>query len=459
MSISVRFVAVALAVGATSAQAAVFTVGAGGTHSSITAAVAAAHLSPGSDEVRIAAGVRVENVMLGAPAAETTVISGGWNAAFAVRSADPGLTVIDGGAAGHGIYGALAQGRVELSNLTVRNGQSFTGGGIEVDVSGTAQLLLADLVLHDNLATWEFASNGGGLKIVARNDGAAEIRDSVIRDNRAISTANSTLGGGAYFNASDNGQILVQRCTFESNQAQSPTEPRGGGIYIDTFGASSIEIRRSDLRGNRLLGGADSGGSGAAINSINVGTSALTLRALAISDNRDESRPDGGQQMSVQTANGATLTLGDSEISAGTGGGAQLLAFDTSRIDLTNLTIADNPAGGLVLNRSAGAGTSLFNSILYGNGGVELSSNIAANLGANLIEGAPGAANPRFVNPAARDYRLLIGSPAIDAGDDAPPAGIGSTDADGGLRIVAGQIDVGAFEYGSFRVFANGFEN
>jgi hypothetical protein len=459
MSTSIgRLLTAGLALSCPFAHAALLTVGPGGTHASIQQALSAATTIPGDDEIRIAAGVYDENITFFATLADTVTISGGWDAAFALRMANPALTVIDGGASGHGVYGSVSQGRVEIANLTVRNGESFTGGGMELDASGTAQLLLADLVLHDNLATWEFASNGGGLKLNARNDAVAEVRDSLIRDNRSISTGNSTVGGGAYLYASENGRILLQRCVFEDNTAQSPSQPRGGGMYVDAFNASSIEIRRSELRGNVLLGGSMSGGNGAALNGLAIGTATLQVRSTVFARNRDESRIDGGQQLSLQTANSATVRIGDAEISAGSGMGVEAFAYDTSRTDLTNLTVVANSGGGLLLNRFSGAVTSLFNSILHGNGGTELSTNQAPTSGANLIEGSSGATDPRFVDVALDDYRLRAGSPAIDAGSGAPPAGLGATDADGGVRLLGTAVDLGAYEFVDPTLFADGFE-
>jgi len=59
--------------------------------------------------------------------------------------------------------------------------------------------------------------------------------------------------------------------------------------------------------------------------------------------------------------------------------------------------------------------------------------------------------DPRFVDAANGDYRLLVTSIAINIGDDAlavDDSGVPlSTDLDGNARIVHGQVDIGAYEY------------
>ena len=61
--------------------------------------------------------------------------------------------------------------------------------------------------------------------------------------------------------------------------------------------------------------------------------------------------------------------------------------------------------------------------------------------GASCVEG-----DPRFVNRAAADLRLLAGSPAVNAGDSAALPSGATTDHDGSTRVVGGKVDIGAFE-------------
>ena len=456
MLTTLRLLMAGLLLAALPATAAVIHVGPGGT--TLPLALSAAG-NAGDDEIRIASGAHSVNVVFNSTA-DMLTISGGWDPTFTTQTENPALTVLDGGASDRTFYVGGTAGRVEIHNLTIRNGNAFTGAGLEANLGGTAQLLLADLVLRDNLATWEFASNGGGLKIYAHGDASADVVDCVVRDNRSVSSANSTLGGGAYFGGGGNAMFLVTGNVFEDNVAEAPNNPRGGGVYVDALEQSVFEFSLNTIRGNRLQGGADSDGDGAGFAAVVVGLAAVDLRAGRIIGNLDESSTGDGHQLQALTDGEGSLKLGDSEISNGSGGGALLRAFSTSSAKLVNLTVVDNPGGGVVLDRSASATTSLFSSILWGNGGVEFAGTLAPNsVTRNLIEGSVGAANPMFVDAAGGNYRLRAGSPAIDEGDATPDGGIGSIDADGGERRIGDNVDQGAYEFGAFHVFFDGFED
>lgn len=438
--------------------AAVINVGPGGT--TLAQALIDAQAA-GDDEIRIAIGDHAVNVVHNNSTTDTLTISGGWDPTFTTQTLNPALSVLDGGGTERTFYLGVNDGRVEIRNLTVRNGRAFTGAGLEASLNGSGELLLADLVIRDNVASWEFASNGGGLKIYAQGNAIAEVVDCVIRDNRTVSTDNSTLGGGAYLGASGNAQVLVSGTLFRDNDAEAPNNPKGGGVHIEAFEQAVFELTRNEIRGNLLLGGADSAGAGAGagLSAVLIGTAALDLRASKIADNFDESGTPASHQLYVLADSEATATLGDSQISGGNGGGALLRAFTASSIKLVNLTVAENPGDGLVLERFASATTTMFSSILWGNGGVEFASNQAPNsLTRNLIEGAAGGSNPLFVNALDGNYRLRAGSPAIDQGDATPDGGIGVIDADGGERRIGENVDQGAYEFGAFHIFFDGFE-
>ena len=66
----------------------------------------------------------------------------------------------------------------------------------------------------------------------------------------------------------------------------------------------------------------------------------------------------------------------------------------------------------------------------------------------NIEDGYTGtnniSADPQFVNPAS-DFHVAAHAPGEDAGNNGAQ-GVGSTDLDGGTRILGGTVDMGAYE-------------
>jgi hypothetical protein len=103
-------------------------------------------------------------------------------------------------------------------------------------------------------------------------------------------------------------------------------------------------------------------------------------------------------------------------------------------------------------------GTTIRNSIVRGgDADIDVYSNSSATVdhsnfrpalsSAYTDGGANQSADPRFVDPARGNLRLLADSPAIDAGT--PDPNLGGADADGMNRVAGAAPDLGAYEGGS----------
>ncbi|MCC6635904.1 MAG: T9SS type A sorting domain-containing protein, partial [Chitinophagaceae bacterium] len=144
--------------------------------------------------------------------------------------------------------------------------------------------------------------------------------------------------------------------------------------------------------------------------------------------------------------------------------GSGIESYQNSISVITNCTFSGNSASNAGVIYSYGTSTEpiITNTIIYGNnfGLNYLPTNIISN---SLIQGLAGGSNgnlngnsdPLFVNAPSYilapftngDYRLQIGSPAINTGtSDTTGFNIGNRDVVGIARIVGGTIDMGAYE-------------
>jgi hypothetical protein len=293
-------------------------------------------------------------------------------------------------------------------------------------------------------------------------------------------------GGGAYVEAADN--VEISQCVFSGNRMGFGGEGEfgadggsGGGLYCRSQSQVSMEQSRffRNYAGNGSFGweygGFGGDGGGAWIDSPSTVLARCVFTGNCAGEGYLNMAGNGGGLLCTGSvsaenclfANNATGGSGDSD-TAGNGGG--MSAADVTAV---NCTICDNTAGENLFLAGLGGGLYAVNSATVSN--TILWYNLAGGVGdeiAQLDAGTPavnhssiqgwtgawgGTGNsgdePVFVNSANRNYRLLHGSPCIDAGSNAFVTA--ATDLDGGGRILDGDhdgsavVDMGAYEYGN----------
>jgi hypothetical protein len=212
--------------------------------SSLTACKTIGHaiaLATNRDSIMVAPATYIENLTI---RKSLKVIGSGAN-----------RTIVDGGGAGSVFTISDARAHVYLSNLTIRNGYGWNGGGI--NNSGT--LTISNCTISGNTAL-AYTSGGGGIYTFV---GSLTITNSTISNNVITTGEGGGLGGGILL---DNSTAIISKTTVRGNAAYV-----GGGIYGYQ---SSLTIVNSTVSNNGPS--FDSGGIYSLQNSLTIINSTIS---------------------------------------------------------------------------------------------------------------------------------------------------------------------------------------
>ncbi len=298
-------------------------------------------------------------------------------------------------------------------------GSSSTAAGNAVAIGGGAyvsgDLSLVDSTISGNSVTAVTAGDGeyyltaGGGAYVR---GALTARNSTVSGNtiNATGTSQDGIGAGIYVRA----ETDIEGTTFDNNTADGA----GGGLYKDVYSVfgdpgTLLEVRNSTFSGNTALRGAG-----------------LVAK-----------RP---------------TTLANSTIAFNTGaegaGGALFTGDMATTLDLQSVIIASN---------SAGSGATLPTDLsATGPLAVTGANNLVMNAGTLALPAGTLTADPQLAPLAdnggrTRTHAIEEDSVAFDAGNNAAAL---ATDQRGSTRVVGAAADIGAFEWVSDVIFADGFD-
>ena len=385
-----------------------------------------------------------------------------------------GLTITDGNTYyGGGIYGGDSQ--TEITSCTITANKTVAQGGGIYNCEG----IIDNCFINDNSA-----GTGGGL---------AACNGTI--NNCTISYNSAETGGGGV--AGCNGEITD--CNISSNSAASGGGIFGGGAnivgslisnnsagYGGGVGFCTGRITDCNITGNSAIknGGGINTCEGPVTNSNISQNSAVNGGGIYSSVNLisncniigNSASYGGGLNSCTGPLYNCTIVGNTSVIGGGlysctdriincliSGNSASMAAgLFACPGPITNSTITENIAQsfcGGILNFSSDK-LVLTGSILWANQGdntqdqtaqinvPEAVVNYCCIQGLSSDLGGTGNMpdNPAFVDPNNDDYHLSLFSPCINAGDPCYAPEPNETELDGGPRVIAGRIDIGAFE-------------
>lgn len=421
----------------------------------VQSAITAAAVLPGTHEIRLRAGTFDERVTVPAGCCAGQVrMTGGWDASFASMTADARLTRLDGGGGGRVVsIPDLDSGRMTFENLTIQGGRLTArapdgafGAGASAFVTASGWLTWRSVRFRMNTiaghgADPSEAQGAGALVLLA--DAARLLVEGCLFEKNAIGETGgarlAALGAGLSLQVFG-GDAIVRWTKFHNNTAGGSVFSRGGGLdaLVEDVSGLGLTLEDSEFGGNRVGAGTGSKvGSGAVLWAAGGGGPAIVARR-----NRFLANLGGRTQVHVSALREARVDLSDSLVARGDKGGLHVFANDGTA-HVTNLTVADQSGRGIETNQAGAGALSIFNTIAFGNaaGDLDVVGGAPPDTGSNLI-----GIDPLFGDPSWGEYCLSRGTPALDAGDDAPPGGLGPRELYGRPRAWFGSVDIGACE-------------
>ena len=293
---------------------------------------------------------------------------------------------------------------------------------------GTSQFTLSNSSVSSNHAVCSGTVDcrNGGMGLQGEANAVLTITGNTFHGNSVTIASGSVLAGGAGISNADSASLMMEDNDFTDNTV-SGTSGGGTGVAFGVSGSGPNTVRRNFVFNN---------------------TASLP-------------NPSVVPQVSFFQFGDGVGILSDTAIVSSNVKGLVANTFgDGSPVmHLTNLTVADNERDGIQVSKggSTGGSLNLSNVIATGNAtfsGSETSLSGAITEATNRFGGDAG-----FVDAAGGNYRLADGSPAINAGSNSPPGGLGPTDLDGNARVLGGTVDQGAYEATVSFYFEDGYES
>ncbi|MGZ5075404.1 MAG: DUF7402 domain-containing protein [Methylobacter sp.] len=383
----------------------------------------AANTLVAGDTVNIRAGTYKEQV---------SPKNSGYSGAYITYSAYPGETVtLDASGLNFswsGIFNLDSRSYIEVSGMRLINSPGFgvymmNSSNMRILKNYTNNTIYSGILAQDS----DTVTIDGNEVSQANNGGGSQESISIAGTQNYIVSNNRVHGGGkegidAKGNAS-NGKIF----------GNTVYDMARVGIYVDGWDSNTTNIEIY----NNTVSNSKAADSGASEDGIRIGAE------------------EGGTASNIKVYNNILYNIAQSGIivsnwTDGIGGEPK---FNT--VSIYNNTIY-NPGvktgGGINVQGSQNSGIVIRNNIISQARSFNIQASSGTTISNNQFDGGSTAGssaitgNPLFVAVANNDFHLQSGSPAINTGTT---SGAPTIDFDLKARPQGGQVDIGAFEYGS----------
>ena len=343
-----------------------------------------------------------------------------------------------------------------VENVSFQNNTAKRGGAI---YAKKGNVFVKDSQFVDNTATEERSTYAGGAAIYVES-GALSVAKSSFEDNNAASTEHggiiftrgmlSSLGldGCSFFRNEGN---LVTAMVSESVSIVNSTVQHTSDAILWTLDTKAIVLESNDfycLDCNEMLSLSQRFGSQAA-------------EEIQLSKNKFQGSGIINLHFFDEYLVGPKMTVEGNEFSfvAGAEGTSEIKLAGYKSLDFVNNTVFEGFVN-LSPDLNAGQYTSLVNNIFSNSLSVinqvtleafTKSDEISHNLIQSFSKGwdsqkSNSLSEPIFASIEQLDFKLVSGSPGINAGNNDAVKDEEATDRDGSPRIVDGTVDIGAYE-------------